>query len=259
MRLHVDFSLTLESRQRRFELAVAFSSDEDRIVMFGQSGAGKSATLQAIAGLLRPQRGHIEVGGRTLFDSRRRIDLPARERRVGYVFQDYALFPHLTVWDNVAYGLRHLGKWRLSEEERARVADMLRLMGLTPLAEARPGTLSGGQRQRVALARALITEPQVLLMDEPFAALDVRLRRRMRAELADMQQRFAVPLVLITHDLQDVEQLAQTLVVIDLGLVTKTVPICSLRGSLGGDSLMAELAHLCGVHEEPAPCPLVVS
>lgn len=247
MRLEVDFALTLESRKRRFELAVAFSSNEDRIVMFGHSGAGKSATLQAIAGLLRPQRGRIVVDRRTLFDSARAIDLPARERRVGYVFQDYALFPHLTVWDNVAYGLKHIGKWRLTEDERAQVAGMLRLMGLHALADARPGSLSGGQRQRVALARALITEPQVLLIDEPFAALDVRLRRRMREELADMQQRFAVPLVLITHDLQDVEHLAQTLVVIDLGQVTRTVPVSSLRGSLGADSLMRELAQVCGV------------
>jgi molybdate transport system ATP-binding protein len=247
MRLEVDFALTLESRKQRFELKVAFSSDEDRVVMFGESGAGKSATLQAIAGLLKPNRGRIVVGDRTLFESSRDIDLPARERRVGYVFQDYALFPHLTVWDNVAYGLKRFGKWRLTEAERSRVADMLRLMGLHRLAEVRPGFLSGGQRQRVALARALITEPQVLLMDEPFAALDVRLRRRMREELADVQQRFSVPLVLITHDLQDVEQLAQTLVVIDLGQVTRTVPLRPLRSSLGADSLMAELVRLCGV------------
>ena len=247
MRLDVDFALTLEDRERRFELKVAFSSDDDRIVMYGQSGAGKSATLQAIAGLLTPKRGRIVVGARTLFDSSCNIDLPARERRVGYVFQDYALFPHLTARDNVAYGLRHFGKWRLTEEERSRVADMLHLMSLQQFADARPGALSGGQRQRVALARALITKPQILLMDEPFAALDVRLRRNMREELADMQQRFRVPLILITHDLQDVEQLAQTLVVIDLGQVTRTVPLESLRSGLGSDSLTAELAQLCGI------------
>jgi molybdate transport system ATP-binding protein len=187
------------------------------------------------------------VGGRTLFDSSGRVDLPARERRVGYVFQDYALFPHLTVSNNVAYGLKHIGKWRLGDEEQSRVADMLRLMDLRQLADARPGALSGGQRQRVALARALITKPQLLLMDEPFAALDLRLRRRMREELTDMQQRFSVPLVLITHDLQDVEQLAQTLVVIDFGEVTRTVPLQSLRSGRAPDSLAAELAQLCGV------------
>jgi molybdate transport system ATP-binding protein len=247
MRLDVDFALTLEDRKRRFELKVAFSSDDDRIVMFGQSGAGKSATLQAIAGLLAPRRGRIVVGDRTLFDSSCNVDLPARERRVGYVFQDYALFPHLTVRDNVAYGLKHLDKWRLTQEDRSRVADLLRLMGLHHLADARPGALSGGQCQRVALALALITKPQILLMDEPFAALDVRLRQRMREELVDVQQRFSVPLVLITHDLQDVEQLAQTLVVIDLGEVTKTIPLVALRGGLGSDSLTAELAQLCGV------------
>jgi molybdate transport system ATP-binding protein len=247
MRLEINFTLTLTSPKRRFELDVAFSSDEDRIVIFGQSGAGKSATLQAIAGLLNPLRGRIVVGGRTLFDSSCNINLPARERRVGYVFQDYALFPHLTVWDNVAYGLINFGKWRLTEAERSRVADMLRLMGLHYLADARPGSLSGGQRQRVALARALITEPQLLLMDEPFAALDVRLRQRMRDELAEMQQQIAVPLVLITHDLQDVEKLAQTLVVIDFGKVTRSIPLRSRRDGLAADSLMADLAQLCGV------------
>ena len=247
MNLEVEFTLTLESRKRRFELSVAFSSSEDRIVVFGQSGAGKSATLQAIAGLLRPRCGRIVVGERTLYDSSRGIDLPARERSVGYVFQDYALFPHLTIWDNVAYGLKHFGKWQLTEAERSQVADMLRLVGLHHLAEARPGSLSGGQRQRVALARALITQPQLLLMDEPFSALDLRLRQRMREELAEMQERFSVPLVLITHDLQDVEQLGQTLVVIDLGQVTRTVPLQALRSSLGADALMSELAQLCGV------------
>ena len=247
MRLDVDFSLTLATRRRRFELAVAFSSDEDRIVMFGPSGSGKSATLQAIAGLLRPHRGRIVVGGRTLFDAATGVDVPARARRIGYVFQDFALFPHLSVWDNVAYGLRHFGRWRLADAERDRIADLLRLMGIERLADARPGSLSGGQRQRVALARALVVEPQVLLMDEPFSALDIRLRRRMRDELADVQQRFAVPLVLITHDLQDVEHLAQTLVVIDLGQVTRTLPLGPLRRGLPAQDLHAELAQLCGV------------
>ena len=248
MRLDVEFTLTLASRQRRFEMDVAFSSDEDRIVVFGQSGAGKSATLQAIAGLLKPQRGRIVVGERTLFDSSRGIDLPARERHVGYVFQDYALFPHLSVWDNVSYGLKRFGKWRLGEAERSQVADMLRLVGLTHLAEARPESLSGGQRQRVALARALITDPQLLLMDEPFAALDLRLRQRMREELAELQQRFAVPLVLITHDLQDVEHLGQTLVVIDLGQVTRTIPLRAACDSFSADRRMSEIAQLCGVN-----------
>lgn len=247
MRLDVDFALTLATRRQRFELAVAFSSDEDRIVMFGPSGSGKSATLQAIAGLLRPRRGRIVVGGRTLFDATAGVDVPARSRRIGYVFQDYALFPHLSVRENVAYGLRHPGHWRLGDAERDRIADLLRLMDLDHLADARPASLSGGQRQRVALARALVVEPQVLLMDEPFSALDIRLRRRMRDELADVQQRFAVPLVLITHDLQDVEHLAQTLVVIDLGRVTRTLPLAPLRRGLPAQELHAELAQLCGV------------
>ncbi len=247
MRLDVDFTLTLAARRRRFRLEVRFASDDARVVMFGPSGAGKSATLQAIAGLLRPERGRIEVGGRVLFDAAGGIDLPARERRIGYVFQDYALFPHLSVWDNVAYGLRHGRHWRLDESERAQVADLLASMGLDGLAAARPATLSGGQRQRVALARALVRSPDMLLLDEPFAALDVHLRRRLRDELAEVQARFGVPLVLITHDLQDVEHLAQTLVVIDAGSVTRVVPLGPLRDAMSPEALRAELARTCGI------------
>jgi molybdate transport system ATP-binding protein len=246
MTLNVDFALTLCSARREFGLQVKFDSEDPRVVVFGPSGAGKSATLQAIAGLLRPTRGHISVDGRVLFDAARGIDVPARKRRVGYVFQDYALFPHLTVRDNIAYGLKRLTRWRLSAAEQQRLAGLMDLFDLEPMARAMPRELSGGQRQRVALARALIAEPSLLLLDEPFAALDVRLRNRMREELVEMQHRFRVPMVLITHDLKDVEQLAQTLVVLDMGKVSRTVSL-PRPSELPAGSVAGELAALCGV------------
>ena len=246
-RIDVDFSLTLRSAQREFALQVRFSSDQDRVVLFGPSGAGKSATLQAISGMLKPARGRIAIGDRVLFDSERHIDLPCYQRRVGYVFQDYALFPHLNVRDNIAYGLRRPFRPWLDAASRKRIDAMLDLFDLKPLAMMPPRELSGGQRQRVALARALIVEPQLLLLDEPFAALDVRLRERMRAELRELQLRFAVPLVLITHDLQDVRSLAETVVVMEMGRVTRSAPLDPDLHGLPDGSVAAALAQLCGV------------
>jgi molybdate transport system ATP-binding protein len=198
------------------------------VVLFGPSGAGKTLTLQAIAGLVRPQAGVVRVGDRVLFDSSRGIDLPARERKVGYLFQDYALFPHCTVEQNVAIGLGRWWRPRLSAEQRAAVSGVLETLGLQDLASSYPAALSGGQRQRVALARALVREPDVLLLDEPFAALDRPLRARMRENLRSLQRDFGVPVVLITHDPEDVEALADTLVVFEQGAVRKVWPFRSI-------------------------------
>jgi molybdate transport system ATP-binding protein len=248
-RLEVDFSVTLRSGQRSFALQVRFASEQNRIVLFGPSGAGKTATLRAIAGLLRPAQGRIAAGGRVLFDAARGIDLAPRLRRVGYVFQDYALFPHLNVRDNVGYGLRRglLRGWFADAAARKRIDAMLDLFDLGALAAMPTRELSGGQRQRVALARALIVEPTLLLLDEPFAALDVRLRDRMREELRELQMRFAVPLVLITHDLMDVQKLAETLVVIEMGQVTRSLSMDASLQSPPDGSMASELARLCGV------------
>jgi molybdate transport system ATP-binding protein len=244
-RLEVDVSLTLRSRQRSFALQVQFTSDQDRIVLFGPSGAGKSATLRAIAGLLRPAQGRIVADGRVLFDAARGIDVVPRKRRVGYVFQDYALFPHLSVRDNIGYGLRR-GLQR-DAAARKRIDAMLDLFDLGALAAMPPRELSGGQRQRLALARALVVEPALLLLDEPFAALDVRLHERMRKELRELQMRFAVPLVLITHDLQDVRQLADTVVVIEMGRVTRMLTMDQELRLAPDGSVAAALSQLCGV------------
>jgi molybdate transport system ATP-binding protein len=201
----------------RFELAVEFRSDVERLVLFGPSGAGKTLTLKAIAGLLRPDSGHIHMGAATLFDHATGVDKPARERECGYLFQEYALFPHLTVRQNIAFGGAR--GWRNPGRDGggAAVDRWLDTLELRPLAERFPDQLSGGQRQRVALARALAGAPRALLLDEPFAALDEPLRNRLRAELAELQARLALPIVLITHDPADVDAFADDVVHIDAG------------------------------------------
>ena len=199
----VDIRKTLVSGQRRFTLDVRFRVAAQRLVILGPSGSGKSLTLKAIAGLMRPDAGHIRVAGRTLFDAAAGEHLAPQARRVGYVFQDYALFPHLNVRQNIAFGLA--GGWRNPGARAAdtRVDAWLEACQLTAVAQQLPGELSGGQRQRTALARALVTEPDLLLLDEPFAALDPLLRADLRAELDALQRRLQVPMILITHDPED--------------------------------------------------------
>jgi len=217
MKVRVDIRKTLRSHDREFMLEASFSAEHDRIVVFGPSGSGKSITLQCIAGLLRPDAGRIQIGERVLFDSQGGVDVPPQSRNVGLVFQDYALFPHLSVERNVGFGLQD------HSDASARVAQFLSLFELTPLARSLPRNLSGGQRQRVALARALIRQPELLLLDEPLSALDPLLRERMRNELDQTQQRFRVPMLLITHDPADVETFAENLVIFDHGRVAQTL------------------------------------
>lgn len=203
MELEIDIRKTLRSGKRSFHLDVRLHTRSRRVVIYGPSGSGKSLTLKAVAGLMRPDSGHIRLGGTTLFDSRTGVDLAPQARKVAYLFQDYALFPHLTVRQNIGFGLA--GGWlnpRPGQHHEA-VDYWLDAFHLEPLAHQFPGELSGGQRQRTALARALVARPQALLLDEPFAALDPALRVRMREELGELQRRLEVPMVLITHDEDD--------------------------------------------------------
>lgn len=198
-----------------FELAPDFVAGHGITALVGASGAGKTLTLRAIAGLIMPDAGRITVQGDVLFDAGRGVRLSPQTRRIGVVFQQYALFPHLTVAQNVAYGITH----RPEAERQAMVQHWLTLVGLESYASRWPRELSGGQQQRVALARALAPAPRLLLLDEPFAAVDMGLRRRLREELRRLQQTVGTPMLLVTHDLDEVRQIANDVIVLDRGRV----------------------------------------
>jgi molybdate transport system ATP-binding protein len=208
-------TVRLTTTMGEFRLELDLQAEDEVVVLLGPSGAGKSLTLQSVAGLVTPDEGLIELDGRRLFDSGRSVNLPPQQRQVGYVFQNYALFPNLTVQQNVGYGLH-----RLSRAERAtRVAEVIQLVRLTGLEQRRPHQLSGGQQQRVALARALATEPRILLLDEPFAALDAPIRANLRQEFRSLQQRLGIPALFVTHDLEEAATLASRIAVIVDGQV----------------------------------------
>jgi molybdenum ABC transporter ATP-binding protein len=212
--------LRVEARTRlgelRLDVALEVPAGEC-LALAGPSGAGKTSVLRVASGLLRPERGRVECGGETWLDTERGIDLAPERRRCGYVFQEYALFPHLTAWQNVAYPLRGVGR----TERRRRAQELLDRFGLGRLAEARPHTLSGGERQRVAVARALARRPGVLLLDEPLSALDARTRAGAARELAAVLREVEVPALLVTHDFTDAAQLGDRVGVIDAGRVVQ--------------------------------------
>jgi len=224
-------------RLEAFELDVSFRTTGGITALFGPSGAGKSLTLRHVAGLAAADQGRIVLGDRVLFDSGDGVNVPPRRRQVGLVFQDYALFPHLSVGSNIAYGLS--GWPRPRREER--VEALLRVMGLEGYGPRDPGSLSGGERQRVALARALAPEPRILLLDEPFGALDFRVRRGLRSALLDLHDRTGVPMVLVTHSLSDVRELSDTLVLLDRGRVLNSGGTDSLLEDPGSEEAAALL------------------
>ncbi len=214
----------LVSASGSFELDVAFVLQSGITILFGASGAGKTTLLDSIAGLATPDAGRIAVGGRILrilFDSQAGINLPPKNRRIGYVFQDLALFPHLTVEANVSYGLSGLR----AAERRERVARALESLGISHLRKRRPAQLSGGERQRVALARALVTQPSLLLLDEPLAALDLPIRMKIADDLRRSIQNLPIPVLYVTHSRDEVFMLGERLLVLEQGkLIAQGTP-----------------------------------
>ncbi|MYN42385.1 ATP-binding cassette domain-containing protein [Duganella sp. FT109W] len=200
----VDIHKTLRSGDSVFQLQASFESSSQRVVVYGSSGAGKSQMMKAVAGLMTPDSGRIELAGRCLYDSGSGINLPAQQRKVAYLFQDYALFPHLNVRQNIGFGLQRGWRNPLARVDGEAIRYWMEAFELDHVAHQYPHQLSGGQRQRVALARALAPQPEALLLDEPFAALDPALRDRMRAELGALQRRLEIPMLMITHDPEDV-------------------------------------------------------
>ncbi len=208
----------IEKQFPDFSLQVAFTAPNALAGILGASGAGKTMTLRAIAGLDSPTRGRIVLDGRVLFDSAAHIDLPSRVRRVGLLFQDYALFPHLSVERNIAFGLRHAPSIAPSDRAR-RIPEQIAAMHLTGLEHRYPAALSGGQQQRVALARALAPHPAALLLDEPFSALDTHLRSQLERQLREMLATYRGVTLLVSHNLEEIYRLCGQLVVLDKGHV----------------------------------------
>ena len=201
--------IDIAHRIGNFTLEVKLEIGRETVVLFGPSGAGKSATLRSVAGLLEPLRGRIALNGRVVFDRATGINLAPRVRHIGYVPQNYALFPHMTVLQNIAYALPGV----VHREAERRVREMVALVGLEKLEARYPRQLSGGQQQRVALARALAAEPVALLLDEPLSALDPPTRSVLRAHLRELQQHFQIPVVYVTHDLTEAYLLADRIAI----------------------------------------------
>lgn len=203
---------------RDFALDVTLSvRSGETLVLIGENGAGKSTVLNLISGILTPDRGKIVLGERTLYSDEERIVVPAENRKVGHLFQSYALFPHMTVFENVAFGLRCRKVPR--PEIDFSVANQLRAMNLADLADVNVGRLSGGQRQRVALARALVLDPDILLLDEPLAAVDMRAQAAMRSDLRDRIRDAGIPCIVVTHNLHDALELGDRLCLLEEGRV----------------------------------------
>jgi molybdate transport system ATP-binding protein len=228
------------SKQRgAFSAKVQFTSTTPGVTaLFGRSGCGKTTTVHMIAGLLRPDRGHIRIDGTILFDDAQGIDVPAEQRGIGYVFQDARLFPHLSVRDNLRYGTRRAR----GRAPRIPFAEVVELLGLMPLLARRPAGLSGGERQRVAIGRALLAQPRLLLLDEPLAAIDVARRGELLPYLENLRDQFSLPMVFVSHQFEEVLRLAGSVVVLEQGTVVGQGDVISmsqspaLRAIIGAES-----------------------
>lgn len=232
-------TVQIKKQYGRFCLDVDFSAQPGEVLaLLGASGCGKSTTLKCIAGIHHPDQGRIELDGQVLFDSARKIDLPPQRRRIGYLFQQYALFPNMTVEQNILAGLRHMEK----RQRPARVRELTALLRLEGTEGLRPAQLSGGQQQRTALARILASEPRVILLDEPLAALDSFLRGQLEPELRDVLAQFGGPAVWVSHDRGEVYRSCQKVCVLTAG---KSVPACGVK-ELMADPRTVSAARLSG-------------
>lgn len=209
MGLYVD----IKKHFRGFDLKIKFETENNIMGLLGASGSGKSMTLKCISGLVTPDQGSIVLNKKVLFDSERRINVPIRKRRVGFLFQNYALFPNMTVIQNIGFALENIPK----EDRQKIVEEKIKMMNLEGLEKRFPSQLSGGQQQRVAIARALAIDPEVLLLDEPFSALDSHLRNRMEREIVDILSRYRGTAVFVSHNRDEIYRICNSIAVIDNG------------------------------------------
>lgn len=219
--------VAIEKKLGGFSLNVAFKAGDGVTALFGRSGAGKSTVVKAVAGLMRPDRGRIQVGDQVLFDSAKRINVPAERRRAGVVFQDGRLFPHMTVEQNLLYGFA-----RAKGERAISTSDVVRILGIEALLARRPATLSGGERQRVAVGRALLRQPAVLLMDEPLASLDDARKAEVLPYLEELNARFSIPIIYVTHDVDEVLRLASDVVLLANGTAAASGALAAVTSRL---------------------------
>ena len=211
-------SVDVEKRFRGFSLRIAFEAENETLALLGASGCGKSMTLRCIAGVEKPDRGRIVLDGETLFDSEKHICLPPQQRKMGLMFQHYALFPHMTVEQNVLCGARRA--LRGGQRDSA-VQDALEALGLMELKNRLPGQLSGGQQQRTALARILVSQPSLLMLDEPFSALDSHLRFRMEEQTRQVIRQFGKTVLLVSHDRDEVYRMADRVAILKNGQIER--------------------------------------
>ena len=191
-----------------FDLDANFTVDKEIIVLWGPSGAGKTSLLLSVAGLLKPDSGEITLNDKTIYDSKNKIMLKPKDRNVGFVFQSHALFPHMTVANNISYG---------NPKAKDEVNTWLNTFGISHLATRYPRQLSGGESQRVAVARALVSKPEVLLLDEPFSSLDRETKIKLRQELKDLNRKWQIPFIVVTHDKEDAEFLGDRIISMSQG------------------------------------------
>lgn len=234
-------AMTLEVAARRrlgdFHVHVRFASPPGITVLFGHSGAGKTSIINMISGLLKPESGRIVVGGRVLFDDEQGINLPPRQRRIGYIFQEDRLFPHLTIRHNLLYGRR----FRPPAARFVAFEPVVELLGIEHLLVQRPATLSGGERQRVAIGRALLTSPELLLMDEPLSSLDAPRKQEILPYIERLRDEFRLPIVYVSHAFDEVVRLADQVVLLAHGRVAASGSLTEVTGSLAaGTGLAAE-------------------
>ena len=231
-----------------FTLDIAFTAEERGVTaLFGRSGSGKTSVINAIAGLTRPDSGHIRIGDTVFFDSARRIDVPVEKRRIGYVFQDARLFPHMTVRSNLEFGLRRVP----AADRRIAFGPVVELLGLGHLLDRRPRGLSGGEKQRVAFGRALLAQPRLLLMDEPMASLDAARKAEIMPYIERLRDEMNIPIVMVSHALDEVVRLATTMVLIGEGRVRAVGPVGTVMGRL-------DLSAVTGAQDAGAVLDLTV-